>query len=125
MSNPFAIASTPLPGLSSMGVSQAMPSGPAGNPHNGDTSLILDHPQGTEYAFDSVMADSTPDDQSNSMHHEEWDVIFHLGEKVSKKLDFDVNFDEDSLEPMGARLGPVHLGREEILALLKVLSDKG
>lgn len=123
MNQPFVITGSLLLGLSSMGSSEAMPGGPAGNPIRRDAPLIPIHPSGARHAFSAATASLNIDERSNPMAQKEWEVTFQWDEKTTRKLDFEVNFDEDSLEPSGARLGPILLDRENVLALLKALSS--
>lgn len=109
MNKHFAITSTLLLSLGSVAGSEAMPGGSAGNPIRAGASS-------------ATTANLNIDARSNPMNQEEWEVTFHWGKNTPMRLDFEVNFDEDSLEPSGARIGPVLLDRENALALLKVLS---
>ena len=111
MNKHFAISSTLLLSLGSVAGSEAMPGGSAGNPIRAG------------HASSAATANLNIDARSNPMSQEEWEVTFHWGKNTPMRLDFEVNFDEDSLEPSGARLGPVLLDRENALALLKVLAN--
>ena len=124
MNKRFAITKTLLLSLGAVGGSEAMPGGPFTNPIRCDASLIQDHQRRTGHAFHADKANLNIDDRSYPMSQEEWEVTFHWGKNTPMKLDFEVNFDEDSLEPSGARLGPVLLDKENALALLRVLSGR-